>query len=142
MREQGIVTKIISAKLVEVAFQRSEACAKCRACHDMEEGMVGIEALNDVGAKRDDIVEIDIPTEEVVKGSVVVFLFPIFFLIFGYLLGSYLIRLIGLPGWEEGFGALFGIVFLGLSFYVIRWYDKNVRQREVLRARIINRVKL
>ncbi len=142
MREQGIVTKIISAKLAEVAFRRSEACAKCRACHDMGEGMVGIEALNEVGAKRDEIVEIEIPSEEIVRGSMVVFLLPIFFLIFGYLLGSYLIRLIGLLGWEEGVGAVFGIIFLGLSFYVIRWYDKNVGQREALRARITNRVKL
>lgn len=137
MKEQGIVTKIISAKLVEVAFQRSGACAKCRACHDVGEGMVGIEAVNDVSAKRDDVVEIEIPSEEVVKGSVVVFLLPIFFLVFGYLIGSALMRSIGFKGWEEGVGIIFALVSVFLSFFAIRWYDKNIQQKEALRARIV-----
>ena len=137
MKEQGIVTRIISGRLVEVAFQRSEACAKCRACHDVGQGMVGIEAVNEVGAKREDIVEIDIPSEELIRGSIMVFLFPIFFLVVGYLLGSYFMRLLGFQGWEEGVGVVSGLLFLVLSFYVVSWYDKNIRQKDALRAHIL-----
>ena len=137
MKEEGIVTRIISGKLVEVAFRRSEACAKCRACHDLEGGMMGIEVVNEVGAKREDVVEIEIPSEEVVRGSIMLFLLPIFFLITGYLVGSYFMRMLGFQGWEEGFGVISGLLFLALSFYGLNWYDKNIRQRESLRARII-----
>ncbi len=131
MKEQGIVTRIISSRLAEVAFQRSEACAKCKACHAVGEGMMGIEAINEIGARRDDIVEIEIPSGEVVKGSIVVFLLPIFFLAAGYLLGS------AVSGGSEAAGVIFALISLALSFLAIRWYDKNIQQKEALRARIL-----
>jgi sigma-E factor negative regulatory protein RseC len=137
MKEQGVVARLISAELVEVAFPRSEACAKCRACHEVGEGMVGIEAVNEIGARRDDTVEIEIPSEEVVKGSLVVFLLPIFFLIGGYLFGSMLIRTVGLPEWEEGTGIVAGITAMLLSYFAVKWYDQNVQEKEALRARIV-----
>ena len=98
---------------------------------------MGIEVVNEVGAKREDVVEIEIPSEEVVRGSIMLFLLPIFFLITGYLVGSYFMRMLGFQGWEEGFGVISGLLFLTLSFYGLNWYDKNIRQRESLRARII-----
>ncbi len=137
MKEKGVVTRRISEKLVEVAFPRSEACAKCRACHDAGEGMVAIEAVDEVGAKRGDEVEIEIPSEEIIRGSVVVFFIPIFFLIAGYLLGSALARSLGFPQWEEAMGVIAAVLALLLSFYVVKWYDKNIQEKEALRARII-----
>ena len=137
MREHGVITKVISAKLVEVAFQRSAACAKCKLCHDVGEGMVAIEANNGIGAKRDDIVEIEIPSEEVVKGSMVVFLMPILFLIAGYLIGAALVRALGLPGWQEAMGIIFALIAAAASYFVVSWYDKNIQQKEALRATII-----
>lgn len=137
MKEQGVITRILSSKLAEVAFQRSSACAKCRACHGLGEGMVGIEAENEVGAKRDDVVEIEIPSGEMIKGSMVVFLIPIFFLAIGYLIGAYLMRLVGLGGWEEGVGIVFGISAMLLSYFAISWYDRNIAQKEALRAKIV-----
>ena len=133
MREQGIVTKVVSGKIVEVALKRSEACEKCKLCHDVGQGMVGIEAVNEVGAKREDVVEIEIPSAELVKGSLVVFLLPIFFLVVGYLVG------VNLAG--EIAGVICSLIFLFLSFYVIKWYDKNIQQKESLRARIIKLIR-
>ena len=137
MKEQGVVSRTISPHLAAVAFQRSEACAKCRLCHDVGEGMVGIEAVNEVGARRDDIVEIEIPSGEIVKGSIVVFLIPILFLAVGYLVGAYLMRLAGWGMWEEGMGIVLGIFAMFLSYFAIRWYDRNVAQKEELRPRIV-----
>jgi sigma-E factor negative regulatory protein RseC len=137
MREQGVVTRIISGRLVEVAFPRSEACEKCRACHGVGEGMLGVEAVNEVGAKREDVVEVEIPGGEVVRGSIIVFLIPIFMLVIGYLIGSVFMRMIGLQGLVETTGVVLSLVFLALSFMVINWYDKNIQQKEALRARII-----
>jgi len=133
MKEQGVITRIISGNIVEVAFERSPACEKCKLCHDLERGMVRVEAVNNIGAKREDIVEIEIPSSEMVKGSIVVFLLPIFFLAAGYLIGS------ALSGGNEAVGVISGILFLGLSFLAIRWYDTNIQEKEALRARIIRR---
>jgi sigma-E factor negative regulatory protein RseC len=99
--------------------------------------MVGIEAVNEVGARRDDTVEIEIPSGEIVKGSIVVFLIPIFFLVGGYLVGAYLMRLLGWDVWEEGAGIVLGIFSMFLSYFAIRWYDANIVQKEALRARIV-----
>lgn len=137
MREQGVITRIISGRLVEVAFPRSASCEKCRACHGVGEGMLGVEAVNEVGAKREDMVEVEIPSGEVVRGSIIVFLIPIFMLVAGYLIGSIFMRMIGLENLEEIFGVVISLVFLALSFMVINWYDKNIQQKEALRARII-----
>lgn len=130
MKEQGIITKVVSGKVVEVAVKKNEACAKCGLCHEKEEGLMAIEAINEIGARREDMVEIEIPLQEVVKGSVVVFLLPVFFLVTGYLFG------LSLTG-REGWGILCSLVFLFFSFYVIRWYDKNVQQKGNLRAKIV-----
>lgn len=137
MREQGVVTRLVSSHLAEVAFQRSEACAKCRLCHALEEGMMAVEAENEAGARRDDTVEIEIPSAEMVKGSMVVFLIPIFFLGFGYLLGALMMRSLGWLGWEEAVGVVFAITALVLSFYAVRWYDRNVEEKQALRPRIV-----
>ncbi len=99
--------------------------------------MVGIEAVNEVGARRDDVVEIEIPSGEIIKGSIVVFLIPIFFLVAGYLLGAYSMRLLGWGMWEEGMGIVLGILAMFLSYFAIRWYDRNFAQKEELRAKIV-----
>jgi len=137
MREQGVVTRLVSSHIAEVAFQSSEACAKCRLCRALEEGMMGVEAENEAGARCDDTVEIEIPSKEMVKGSMVVFLIPIFFLGFGYLLGAFLMRSLGWLGWEEAVGVVFAIAALVLSFYAVRWYDQNVEEKQALRPRIV-----
>jgi sigma-E factor negative regulatory protein RseC len=137
MKEQGIVTKIISPDLVEVAFQRNEACAKCRACHGLDEKTVGIESINAVGAKKGELVEIDIPSGAIVKSSVIVFLVPIFCLIAGYLITAWLLRLFGLIVLSERIAVLVGLTCLALSFYAVKWYDANIQQKEACRANII-----
>lgn len=137
MKEQGVVTRLISSKLAEVALKRSSACEKCGLCHDVGEGMVGLEAANEVGAKRNDVVEIEFSSEEVVKGSIVIFLLPVLFLIGGYLFGSAVSRTLALQNFEEILGVFCALVFLFVSFYVIKWYDKNVEQKQALRAKII-----
>lgn len=137
MKEQGILTRVISGKLVEVAFSKSSACAGCDACREMGQNMVGVEALNEIGAKLQEIVEVEIPTGEVIKGSLVVYLLPVFFMIGGYLIGAAVARLAGFEERAEMFGIPLSLIFLMISFFVVRWYDKNIAQKEACRAKII-----
>ncbi|OGC23300.1 hypothetical protein A2291_06530 [candidate division WOR-1 bacterium RIFOXYB2_FULL_42_35] len=137
MREQGIVDKLVAGNIVEVAFKRTAACEKCQLCHNLPENMVGIEAVNEIGAKQGDIVELEIPGQEIVKGSLVVFILPILFLVVGYLLASTLLNLLGLARLVDALAIISGLLCFGLSFYVIKWYDKNIQQKQSLRAHIL-----
>jgi len=132
VKEQGIITKVIRGNIVEVAFKRNKACEKCRLCHAADEGLVGIEAIDEIGAKVGDMVEIDIPSQEIVKGSLVLFIFPILFLAAGYLLVYKLTN-------SEPLSILAGIISLGLSFIFSRWYNINVEQKELLRAKVLKK---
>jgi sigma-E factor negative regulatory protein RseC len=137
MKERGIITRLISEKRAEVAIKKSEACAKCGACRDVGEEMAAIEAANEIGAKQGDEVEIEIPSLQIFKGSIIVFLIPIFFLIAGYLIGAAFMRLLGMPDWEEAFGVVCSLIFLGFSYLAIRWYDINIQRKDALCAKII-----
>ena len=137
MRDEGVITKIISHGLAEVALKKNDACAKCGVCHEMGEGMVGIEAANELGAKPGDIVELEVQSEEIIKGSMVLFLMPIFFLVAGYLIGSAIVRSFGFGIAEETAGIVLGITALIISFLFVNWYDKSIREKSSLRARIV-----
>ena len=137
MKEKGVVSKIISSNLVEVVFQKTEACAKCGLCQNLDCEMVGIEAVNDMGAKKEDVVEIDIPSGEMVKGSIVVFILPILFLLFGYLLGSIVLKSLNMLAMQEVGSIIFALIGFALSFLVIRWYDKNIVAKKTLRAKVL-----
>lgn len=137
MVEQGVVTKIIPPDTVEVSLQASEACGRCGACHPASEGRVGIEAVTVPGVKTGDVVEIEISTGGVVATSFVVYLLPVFFMIGGYVFGSWLAGLFSM-GISDELGGIGGaILFCAASFGVIRWYDREVRRRGSLRARVI-----
>jgi len=137
MREQGVVTRIIPPDGVEVSLQASEACVRCGACHPATDGRVGIEAVGVPGVKAGDTVEIEISTGGVVTTSFIVYLLPVFFLIAGYVVGSLLAGMlpIGISGETGGIGG--AILLCAASFGVIRWYDRDVRRRGTLRARVI-----
>jgi sigma-E factor negative regulatory protein RseC len=137
MREQGIVTRVIPPDVVEISLPASEACGRCGACHPDAEGRVGIEAVAVSGVKIGDAVEIEISTGGVVKTSFMVYLLPIVFLIAGYMLGSALTDFfsISVPG-ETG-GILGALFLLTASFWVVRRYDRHIRSRGTLRARVI-----
>ncbi len=132
MREQGIITKVLHGNIVEVAFKRSAACEKCRLCHAVDEGLVAIEAKDDIGAKVGDMVEIEISSQEIVKGSLMLFIFPILFLAAGYLLFYKLTN-------SETLSIVAGIISLALSFVFVRWYNVNIEQKELLRAKVVKK---
>jgi len=136
MREQGVVTRIIMPDVVEVSLQTSEACGRCGACHPSTEGRVCIEAVAVSGLKTGDEVEIEISTGGVVATSFVVYLLPVFFLMAGYIFGSMLAGFFSCGITGETGGIIGAIFLIAVSFGVVRGYDRNVRRRGTLRARV------
>jgi sigma-E factor negative regulatory protein RseC len=136
MREQGVVTRVIPPDVVEVSLQASEACGRCGACHPDTEGRIGIEAAGVSGVKTGDMVEIEISTEGVVAASFVVYLLPVVFLIAGYIFGSVLDGFFSIRVSDETGGIIGAVFFCAVSFGVIRRYDRGVRRRGTLQARV------
>jgi len=137
MREQGVVTRVVQPDAVEVSLKASEACGRCGACHPGTEGGVCIEAVAVSGVKTGDAVEIEISTGGVVATSFVVYLLPVVFLILGYMFGSALAGFFTIWISGETGGIAGAIFFFAVSFGVVRWYDRHVRRRGTLRARVI-----
>jgi len=136
MREQGVVTRVIPPDVVEVSLQASEACGRCGACHPATGGRVGIEAVGVSGVKTGDVVEIEISTGGVVATSFMIYLLPVVFLIAGYIFGSVLVGFFSIRVSGETGGIVGAILFCAVSFGVIRWYDRDVRRRGTLQARV------
>jgi sigma-E factor negative regulatory protein RseC len=136
MLEQGVVTRVIPPDAVEVSLQASEACGRCGACHPASKGRLCIEAVAVPGVKTGDAVELEISTRGVIATSFVVYLLPIVFLIVGYIFGSVLAGFFSIQVSGETGGIFGAILFCAVSFGVIRWYDRDVRRRGTLRARV------
>jgi sigma-E factor negative regulatory protein RseC len=136
MRERGVVARFVSAGIVEVSLEPSEACGRCGACHRDQAGSASIEAVDAFGAKQGDTVEIEISTQGVVAASFVVYLLPVVFLIAGYGIGSMTAAFAPLPFSGEAAGIAGAVLFFAVSFIVIRWYDRGVSRRGTLRAAV------
>jgi sigma-E factor negative regulatory protein RseC len=136
MLESGIVSRSISGNVVEVALKKGTACEQCRACQPTGEGLVAIAAVDAIGAKIGDLVELEIATGEVIRDSAIVYLLPVLALAIGYLFGAWLARLLGVTA-EEFAGIIAGLGSLSASFMLIKWYDSTF---PTIRAKIIRKV--
>jgi len=136
MREQGVVTRIIPPDRVEIAMPTSEACGHCGACNRDREGGNCIEAWTAAPLKEGDRVEVEIATGGVVAASLVVYLLPLLFLTAGYVFGSLLADVFPIRVSNEAGGILCAFVFLATSFLVVRWYDRRVKRKGTLQARV------
>ena len=69
--------------------------------------------------------------------SFVVYLLPVVFLIAGYIFGSALTGFFSIRVSGETGGIVGALFLLAVSFWVVRRYDRHVRRRGTLRARVI-----
>jgi sigma-E factor negative regulatory protein RseC len=136
MREQGVVSRIVSPGVVEVVFRTSEACKGCCACHRDAEGKTSLNAASFAGVKTGDLVEVEIPTREVVTASFVVYLLPVLSLMLGYLVGSAFAGLFHSRFSGETAGMVCAFIFFAFSFLGVRWYDGHILRKGTLQARV------
>lgn len=134
MIEQGIVSKVYK-NLAWITLNRGEQCAGCTACKSLGDNKVEITALNTLSAKPGDKVEVEVAPGQVIKHSAIVFLIPVFGLIFGYFLGhSYLTR-IGFS--TEAAGIVGSLGLMVLCFFGIVGYDRMIGNSQEGHAKII-----
>ncbi len=124
--EEGIVFKMGApgAGTAWVKTTRSSACESCSskdACHgegDGKEMEMEVEAINTVEARVGDRIVLNIETAYLLKATFLLYVFPILAMIAGAVLGQALAVMRGTD--PSGWSALFGFLFFGLAFVVIR----------------------
>ena len=131
MAETGIVIKE-SGNYVTVKLERTEACAKCRACTaGFETKDMIIEAENICQARKGDQVEIFLDQTNFLKAVVIMYVIPLIFLFAGLLIGYLISSLLRLEN-VELIAVVCGFILLAVSYLLIkskedRWRDKKFR---------------
>jgi sigma-E factor negative regulatory protein RseC len=100
--EEGIVTKIggHEPQTAWVKTSQSSACKACSSRHSCNAGTSGqereVEAINMVGAKVGDRIQISIKTGSLLKATFLLYIFPVISMLFGGLAGNRLGPYLGL----------------------------------------------
>lgn len=122
--EEGIVFKTgdPGSGTAWVKTVRSSACDSCSSRHACQAGGGGkemeVEAINTVNARVGDRIVLNIKTTSLLKATFLLYVFPVLALIAGALLGQWVAGLRGSD--SSAMAALFGFLFFGLAFIVIR----------------------
>jgi sigma-E factor negative regulatory protein RseC len=139
--EEGIVFKMGStaAGTAWVKTTRSSACAACsskNACHADGGGKeMEVEAINTADARVGDRIVLNIKTASLLKATFLLYVFPILAMIGGAVLGQVVAVMRGSD--PSGFSALFGFLFFGLAFIVIRIAGRRLSTNASYKPEII-----
>ena len=121
--------KVVAAAdgMLEVCFERPEACARCGACGGQKaEALVRIPGDVPVGRW----IDVDMPEKQVLKASLLAYVIPILLLLAGIALGSVLFE-------QEALWAVTGLLCMAVSWFILRWIDGKTSQNTAWQPRII-----
>lgn len=132
MRETGSIIAV-SGKTATIQLLQGDKCEGCNVCSAFGENKMHVDALNNIGAKVGDLVEVDVEPKEVLKSSMIVFIFPLLMMIVGYFVGGKIA-----PHHGEGAGILGSISGLILAFLLIKVTDRRRNADDVNPAVIVD----
>lgn len=139
--EEGIVFKMgkPGAGTAWVKTTRSSACKACssrNACHAEGGGKeMEVEAINSADARVGDRIVLNIETASLLKATFMLYVFPILAMIGGALIGHTVGLIQGLD--PSAMSALFGFLFFGIAFIVIRITGQRMSKNASYQPEII-----
>lgn len=117
--QEGLVTAV-SEKTIWVEITRKSACgsdcAKCGALCAKQ--VLTVEAENVAHAKAGDRVLLEMPPQKILTAAFLVYIIPLAALLLGYALSNRIIK-------NDMISALFGLVFMAVSFLLLHIYDRK-----------------
>jgi sigma-E factor negative regulatory protein RseC len=135
--EQGVVVRV-DASGTWVKTLRSDACESCSSkstCHTLGGGKeVEVSAINSIGARVGDRVVLRMDTGAFLKGTFLVYLFPILLLVSGAALGEWAAHASHLQSPLASIVCGFGGLILGLI--LMRRVANRLAKRDDYRPRI------
>lgn len=139
--EEGFVFKMgaTGARTAWVKTTRSSACESCSSklvCHVEGGGKeMEVEAINTADARVGDRIVLNIETASLLKATFLLYVFPILAMIAGAVLGQTVAVMRGTD--PSGLSALFGFLFFGLAFIVIRITGRRLSENASYQPEII-----
>ena len=139
--EEGVVFKMGAheAGTAWVKTTRSSACASCSskdACQADGSGKeMEVEAINTAAARVGDRIVLSIKTGSLLKATFLLYIFPILAMLAGAVLG----QTVAVMGGKDpsGLSALFGFLFFGLAFIIIRITGRRLSNNTSYQPEII-----
>ena len=129
--EVGIVKEILGVS-AKVLIARSSACEGCESqgvCKALGgKTEIIIEALNEINAKKDDHVTIEMPESSIIKIAFLVYIVQILALIIGLIVGIKYIRDFSIS--PEIMGIICGSILFIVSFLVIKIVGKIITKKK------------
>lgn len=113
MDQYGVVLRT-RGRIADVGIRQRSACAQCGQCelaHETKD--LVISAINQAGAKKDDLVRLEMGQGNIVSASLIAYGLPLVALFLGVALGQLLFGQAG--------AALIGFLGLALAYGFIHW---------------------
>ncbi len=139
MQEEGEVIADKGDKVL-IKVERNSACKKCdQNCdlaqnHDQDELLVKINKKN-FDLKKGQRVILEMAEKNMVFSALIVYLLPLLFMIGGYFFTGWLLTGLGVFP-EEIYNILGSIVFLLISFYIVRKINNLLENNEDFEPKI------
>lgn len=139
--EEGVVFKMGSSEAgtAWVKTTRSSACASCSSKDACQGGGGGkemeVEAINSADARVGDRIVLNIRTSSLLKATFLLYVFPILAMIAGAVIGQAVAVIRGAD--PSGLSALFGFLFFGLAFIVIRIAGRRLSTQASYKPEIV-----
>ena len=129
MDQIGYVRKIFDG-VAEVEVRRISGCGGgCSSCGGgCDVPTITVSLKNSIRAQEGDYVEIKGKSDRIIKYALVVYMIPFAMLIMGIILGMALFKSRGLANYET-YGFLSGLIFLGISFLVVKRIDSSIQKK-------------
>lgn len=138
MNKKGMVSKVDKDKL-QVIFTRSSACGDCSSCGGCEAETLNLNATNDIDAQVGDFVEIEYNTKNMLKSTLLLYIFPLIMLVIGIFAGNYL-NLAGNSDSKDLISFVFGVGLMLISYIIINRIDRNVKANQFYKIKKIDNI--
>ena len=148
MLEENAVIVEIEGDYAWVETQRKSACGTCSVNKGCGTSVIGkvvgnkrtrVRALNQALAAHGDQVVVGIEQQALVRGSLAIYMLPLFGLFLGALLGA---ALSAFFVWEytEGWRVLFSLLGLTFGFFALFRFSQNVADKKAYQAIVLRRI--
>lgn len=134
------IGRVVSTKgnTAKLEIKRASACGeKCGSCSGgCSSTGTFIEVDNSLKAAPGQLVKIETETSVVMKAAFWAYIFPLFMLITGIILGTNIYKSFNLNIPSEVFSIILGGSFMLISYAVLKSIDKNINSKNIIKHRI------
>ncbi|WP_066502801.1 SoxR reducing system RseC family protein [Abyssisolibacter fermentans] len=101
-------------------------CADCGGSCDVP--AIRVKIKNILNAKQGDYVEIKTESKKILKYAFIVYLIPMILMLSAIAVSAYFLKKSGYSNYES-YSMLIGLLFLGLSYFILKYIDKKAADK-------------